>query len=109
MSDPIVAPDFEALLAEITRARISPDYTEMDRYRDFRQVFMGTDAGKRALAIILGWGHIVRNAAALANHDTNKTQFFNGENNLALRILSTVYVEPKPRPTRAISKRPKEG
>ena len=99
--------DAEELFAQIVRAQIGASYTEIDRYRDFRQLFIGSDQGKRVFYQLLNWGHMVANSAGLANHETNRTQFFEGERNLALRILRTIYVEPKPRPTQA-NRRPTE-
>lgn len=81
--------------------------SDLDLHRDFKQVF-STDQGRRVFYTILKWGHLLGDPAALANFDTNKTMFLNGETNLALRILNAVLVEPKERPTKAVSVKPAE-
>ena len=100
-------PDPEAFFAELAAAWTGKNYTETERYKDFRQLFMGSDQGKRVLYQILGWGHMFRSSAALALHDPYRTQFHDGERNLTLRIFNAVHVEPKDKPTRAVSQRPK--
>ena len=100
----LLPPEAEELFAEIVKARLGPSYTEIDRYRDFRQLFLSSDQGKRVLYQLLGWGHMVQSSAGLANNETNRTFLIEGERNLALRILRTIYVEPKPKPTQATSR-----
>jgi hypothetical protein len=70
-------------------------YTAMDRYRDFRAVFLGSDQGKRVLHEILGRGHVLH---AGMSFDTNRTFFHEGERNVALWIFGTARVEPKALP-----------
>ncbi len=100
--------DPEAFFADLAKAYNGPSYTDVDRYRDFRQLFLGSEQGKRVLWQMLGWGHVFRSSAAMAGHDTNRTLFHEGERNLALRLFNTIHVEPKERPTRANSKPSKE-
>lgn len=100
--------DPEAFFAELSKSYNGADYTEIDRYRDFRELFLGSDRGKRVLWQLMGFGHMFRSTAALAGHETNKAFFHDGERNVALRIFNTVHVEPKARPTRANAKPPKE-
>lgn len=100
--------DPEAFFSELSKSYTGPEYTEMDRYRDFRELFLGSDRGKRVLWQLMGFGHMFRSTAALAAHDTNRAFFHEGERNVALRIFNTVHVEPKAKPARANTKPPKE-
>lgn len=100
-------PDPEAFFAELSAAWTGKNYTELERYKDFRQLFMGSDQGKRVLYQIIGWGHMFRPSASLAGHEPYRTMFHEGERNLTLRIFNAVHVEPKEKPTRAVSQRPK--
>lgn len=75
-------------------------YTDKDRWHDFRRVFMGSEEGKRVLREILAWGHMFRSSAGRgAPIDPCRLAFHEGERNLALRLLTTVTVEPPERPT----------
>jgi hypothetical protein len=73
----------------------------MDRYRDFRQLFLETEQGRRVLYEILGWGGMFQPSAPRAKFETNETFFHDGERNVALRIMTTMNAEPKARPTSA--------
>lgn len=84
-------PDIKSLIDDID----SETYTDMDRYRDFKNTF-GTPAGRRALATILKWGHIYRTSMA---PNTNDVIFSEGERNMALKILAGL-TEPVAKPTR---------
>ena len=84
--------------------------TPMDRYREFRQVFLGTEEGKRVLRDILGWGHAWRPVEVMDPTNLNAAYhtFRNcGERNLALKILTAIEVEPGIRPTQQ-TRQPKE-
>jgi hypothetical protein len=101
---------FEDKLADLAKGflNVNGPYDAMARYQDFRQLFTGTEQGRRVLYQILGWGHVFGNPAAKAGFDTNKTFHCNGENNLALKIFGTVHKEPKPQPTET-NKQPQKG
>lgn len=90
-------PDPEALLRELAAVGEYPATFDgaMDAYRDFRAVFVEDERGRRVLSQILAWGHIMRSTA---DADALAMAVQNGERNLALRVLSTVEVEPQPRP-----------
>jgi hypothetical protein len=72
------------------------NYTEIDRFRDFRLTF-STPAGKRVLATIVKWGHVYHTSM---NDNTNCVLFNEGERNLALKILAAL-TEPIPKQTRS--------
>ncbi len=95
-------PDPEAFLAELARSHPGGRrYTNIDRYRDFRVVFLDSDRGRRVLFEILGWGHVFKPSAPLARFEANKTFFHDGERNIALRIMATMNAEPSVKPTKA--------
>lgn len=76
-------------------------YTAMDRYRDFRRVFLGSDEGKRVLRELLAWGRMFR-APAFGNPvDPHRMSIAFGERNIALKLLSTLHNEPPEKPQRA--------
>lgn len=93
-------PDPDAFFAELRAVYPGRGYTNLDRYRDFRAVFLGSDAGKRVLYEILSWCRLFR---AAATFDSNKAFFREGERNIGLRIMASMNAEPSDAPTRAQS------
>jgi hypothetical protein len=84
-----------------TVSNLPPDigYTENDRFRDFRMVFLGSEEGKRVLRSLLGWGHMFKTSMpAGPAADPLRLAFSEGERNLALRIVTTINVEPANKP-----------
>ena len=92
-------PDPEAFFAELASAHPGKRYTRLDKYRDFRRVCLDSEQGMRVLYEILSWGNVFRSTATIANFEPYQTMFHDGENNIALRIMSTMNAEPKERPT----------
>lgn len=80
-------------------------YTPNDRFHDFRRVLNGSAEGKRVLAEILSWGHVLKPFVFGSPIDANLTHVRAGEHNIALRLLATVNNEPKPKPQQATTKR----
>jgi hypothetical protein len=101
---------FEDIFADLAKGFLNSKgpYGPMERYQDFRQLFTGSDQGKRVLYQILSWGHMFGNVAANGQFDPNKVMFFAGENNLALKVFGTVHKEPKPQPNQT-NKQPQKG
>ena len=91
-------PDPEAFLAELAASHPGKAYKPMDRYRDFRRLFLDSEQGRRVLYEILRWGNMFRPSAPMANFDPHETMFHDGERNVALRIMSTMHAEPRERP-----------
>ena len=78
-----------------------PNRTKLDKYRDFRTVFLGSDEGRRVLYDILTFGHIYRSSAVRGDpHETYRRE---GERNIALKVLTTIHEEPKEQPTRQVT------
>lgn len=80
-------------------------YTPNDRFHDFRRVLNGSAEGKRVLAEILSWGHMLRPDVISSPIDPYHSHILIGERNLALRLFATVNNEPKPKPQQATTKR----
>lgn len=84
---------------------LAPGYTALDQYRDFAELFTKTDLGRRVLSRIMVMGHMGKSGALIAQFDTNRTMFVNGEQALARTIHQTAHVEPEPKPTQATGSR----
>ena len=82
------------LLAALVSLPATEGYTPAERYHDFRQLFMGSDQGKRVLREILAWGHLLRPAVISRPVDPYLTHVREGESNMARRLLATVCREP---------------
>ncbi|MCR4295389.1 MAG: hypothetical protein NUW21_07625, partial [Elusimicrobia bacterium] len=80
-------------------------YLPLDRFRDFRDVFFGTDAGKRVLYEILSFTRMFQPVAVKG--DPHETYRRDGERNVGLKILYIANTEPKPLPTKANSQQQK--
>lgn len=83
------------LLSELATAH-SRNRTPLDVYREFREVFLGTDVGRRVFYDILSWGRISAPCAVKA--DPYETYRREGARELALRLIAAVHVEPRERP-----------
>lgn len=92
-------PDHEAFLTELAASHPGKRYDRMDRYADFRHVFLGDERGRRVLYEVLRLCGMYKSAAPRANFDTNQTMFFNGQQDIAFTLLGTINIEPKARPT----------
>jgi len=102
-------PDPEKFFAELARTHPGRgNYAPIDRYRDFRGVFMSTDQGRRVLHEILGWGNMFRSSAHRADFDVNRAFYYEGERNVALRLLATLNAEPTQPPAQTTSIKPTE-
>jgi hypothetical protein len=92
------SPEETALLLEVATAIPGGEYLPMDRYRDFRKVFLGSDEGGRVLRQLFAWGHMFKTSF---DKESGVTAFNEGERNMALRLLATISREPKERPAKA--------
>lgn len=80
-----------------------PDYTSLDKYRDFHALF-ASDLGRKVLIQIMKMGNVTRTSASAGNFDPYRTFYQDGMRNLAHQIFVTANVEPKPMPTHATVK-----
>ena len=90
--------EYLEILAELSIP--SEDYDPMDRYNDFRKVFLETEQGRRVLRQILGWGSLLKSHLVKMPHPIDPYAIVarEGERNLALRLFSVMLVEPPKRP-----------
>ena len=88
-------PDPEAMFEELSLAYPGKGkYTDMDRYRDFRQLFMGSVQGKRVLHELYSWGHMFKTSIP-GNKQPDRMIWQNeGERNFALKLLAALNAEP---------------
>lgn len=94
-------PDPEALFADLARAHSGASYTDAERYRDFRAVFLSGPTGRKVLYEILTWAHMFR--PAFVPGDPFATHYRDGERNLGLKILAALHAEPVEAPVAAQS------
>ena len=87
-------PDPEALFADLARAHSGRSYTDAERYRDFRTVFLAEPMGRKVLYEILTWAHMFR--PAFVPGDPFATHYRDGERNIGLKILAALNAEPAP-------------
>ena len=92
-------PDPEAFIAELAASHPGKGYRPMDRYREFRRVFLQDDQGRRVLYEVLSFCCMFRSAAPRAKFNPYETAFLNGQQDIAFRLLATMHAEPKARPT----------
>jgi len=91
MSDDI---DIEELLVRLVPENVR-DRSPLDRYRDFRKVFLGSDEGRRVLDDILYLGSVSR---PLGRADPYTTHVNEGRRCMALKIAAVTHVEPPDKP-----------
>ena len=82
-------------------------YSPMDRYRDFRKV-ESTDEGKRVLREILSWGRMFRAPILGKPIDPYAMAVAFGERNIALKLLATLYNEPKEQLSRSTTRKKRD-
>lgn len=93
-------PDPEGLYAELHAAFPGKGkYTELDRYRDFRAVFLSTDQGRRVLHQIFTWCHMDHSSLTGSPIDSSAVVAAEGERNIGIRILTALNHEPSEQPT----------
>lgn len=93
MTDPVEA--FETLLSELAAAHPGKGkYLAIDRYRDFRMVFLANEQGRRVLAEIVSWGYPTQSSARRANFDPYRTMYHDGERSITLKVMATINMEP---------------
>lgn len=85
--------EYLEILADLS---VPEDYDPVDRYKDFRKVFLETEPGRRVLRQILGWGHLLKSHLVRMPRpiDPYSILGLEGERNLALRIFSVMLIEP---------------
>ncbi len=87
---------------------VPEEYNEIDRYNDFRKVFLENDQGRRVLKQILGWGNLLRVHPMRSPIDPYMTERLEGQRNLSLKIFAIMLIEPKEKPDKQTTKVEKE-
>ena len=92
-------PDPDAFMRQLQAAHPGGRaYSKVDRYRDFRQVFLETEQGRRVLYEILLWSHMFHPSAPAAKFDPYEAMFLDGERSLGQKIMRTMNAEPVEQP-----------
>lgn len=79
-------------------ARKGRERNKLDRYRDFRQVFLATEAGRRVLDDLLFMARFHERTAVKG--DALETYFREGQRSVALQVLIILEREPGQPPQR---------
>ena len=76
------------------QARFGSDTSDTDIRRDFRQVFLGTDQGRRVLYLIVAYTGLYEPAVAPTDpHDLNRAE---GRKEVAKHIMALAYGDVVP-------------
>lgn len=86
------SPDPLAFFERLRRVQFGENYSDAERYRDFRRVFLGTPAGRRCLYQIFEWTHVFH--TSVVPGDPYMSHFQDGERAIGLQILSVLNAEP---------------
>lgn len=73
------------------------EYTDADRYREFRAVFLRDDQSRRVLWEILSKCKVYKQSAVFDNQ--NRSYFNEGQRAVGLWVLATLSAEPAEAPT----------
>ena len=88
------ATDIEELFDQFKR--VTQYSSDVERYQDFRELFLGSEIGRRVFNEILGMGYMANDTTKFNTHgvDPNATLISTGERKLALMIHKLAMVEP---------------
>ena len=86
-------PDPVAFLERLGRSRGGESYTDIDRYRDFRRVFLDTPGGRRVLWQLFEMANLFAPVAVLPA-DPYAAYHRDGARNLALNIMAILNADP---------------
>lgn len=90
---PVGNPDPVAFLDRLGRSSVGDDYTDIDRYRDFRRVFLDSPRGRRVLWQLFEMGNLFAPVAVLPA-DPYEAYHRDGARNLALNIMAILNADP---------------
>lgn len=86
-------PDPLAFLERLSRSQVGDGYTDVDRYRDFRRVFLERPEGCRVLWQLFEMAHLFAPVAVLPG-DPYEAYHRDGARNLALAIFAILNADP---------------
>jgi len=95
---------FTELLNSIRSLPITENYSPKERYQDFRQVFTGTEQGKRVYRELLSWGKMFASSVYGDPIDPLRMAKDQAVSDFSKKILATVEIEPPEQPTKAVRK-----
>jgi len=85
-------PDPLAFFERLRQVRFGESYSDADRHRDFRAVFLSTPEGRRCLYQIFEWAHVFH--SSVVPGDPYMSHFQDGERSIGLQILAVLNAEP---------------
>ncbi len=85
-------PDPLAFFKRLREVQFGARYSDADRYRDFRRVFLATPEGRRCLYQIFEWAHLFH--SCVVPGDPYMSHFQDGERAIGLNILAVLNAEP---------------
>ncbi len=94
--------DIFDIFDDLTPSRIE-GYTNFDRFRDFRAVFLTSDQGKRVLNEILMWTGLFAKTISSNPVDSYASHIRMGERNIGVKLIETLNLEPVQKPDRVIT------
>lgn len=95
---------FTELLEQITELPNTENYPPKDRYADFRQVFTGSEQGKRVYCELLSWGSLFNTKLQKNNPNLYQAGVNDSNRNFATTLMAAVNIEPQEPPTKARKK-----
>jgi len=85
---------FTELLDSIKDLPVTDNYSPRDRYQDFRQVFTGSEQGKRVYRELLSWGKFFSSTAYGSPIDPLRMAMNQGFSDFSKKLLAAVEIEP---------------
>ncbi len=98
---------FTELLDSLNELPATDNYTPRDRYVDFRQVFTGTEQGKRVYRELLAWGRLFNTKITQGPSDYYKIGIAEGHRNYATKLMAAINIEPPEQPETTTKQRKK--
>lgn len=91
---PVGSPDIDKFMQRLARHDFT-NYSDMDRYRDFRRLFLGTQQGEKVLSQIFDICGLLK---PTVSETTDPYMAFHREGSraVAISILAILNAEPKP-------------
>jgi len=87
-------PDPVAFMARLGRVYFGENYTETDRYKDFRKVFLDSPEGRRVLYQLIEMTHLYAPSFDPASPNPHLTHIHEGERNIGLYLMGILNADP---------------
>lgn len=92
---------FIELMESLNELPTANNYSAQDRYNDFRQLFMGSDQGKRVYMELLSWGKLFNAGTSTDPFNPHRIGIIEGHRSFVARLMSAVNLEPPHQPEKA--------